>query len=277
MRTDRGVAWLLAAAALVVLGGSTRLAAQAEYIIGPEDVLDIRVWEQPDLTGKFSVDLDGMFTFPLIGRVTAAGHGTRQLEGLLRDKLAHGFIRNPQVTVSVETYNSKKVYVVGELRLPGTYPLGPEMTLVGILSKVGPPLPGASDEVVIVRAGPGATGPELPQDAAPGRETIRVDLRQLQEGAAGKNVQLREGDTVFVPKASPVYVYGEVRTPGAYPFQSGMTVMQSLALAGGVTVKGAKGRIKIIRTGEGGRKEIKVRLGDPVQPGDTIVVPERFF
>jgi polysaccharide export outer membrane protein len=89
---------------------------------------------------------------------------------------------------------------------------------------------------------------------------------------------LRDGDTIFVPRAETIYVFGQVKNPGAYVLQSkDTTVLQALSLAGGVTDRGATNRIKIMRVVDGKMKEIKVKLTDIVRPGDTVVVRERFF
>ncbi len=74
-----------------------------------------------------------------------------------------------------------------------------------------------------------------------------------------------------------MYVFGQVRTPGAYPIDRGTTVLQALSLAGGVTDRGSTGRIKVVRTADGKKKEVKVKLTDVVEPGDTLIVAERFF
>ena len=104
-----------------------------------------------------------------------------------------------------------------------------------------------------------------------------MDLKQLQSGALGQNFPLRDGDTLFVPRAESVYVFGQVKSPGAYPIQRNTTVLQALSLAGGVTDRGATGRIKIVRVEKGRTVELRVKLTDVVRPGDTIMVPERFF
>jgi polysaccharide export outer membrane protein len=106
---------------------------------------------------------------------------------------------------------------------------------------------------------------------------IRVDLAALQRGILTNNPTLRDGDTIAIPRAAPVYVFGFVGRPGEYLTGGGATVRQVLALAGGVTLRGAAGRIKIIRPADGTEQEIKAELDDPVMPGDTIVVPERYF
>src|SRR6476660_65866 len=102
-----------------------------DYVVGPQDVLTITSYDQADLSGKFTVEADGTFTFPLIGRVKAGGLTLRALEDSLKTRLKdEGFFRNPQVTVAVETYRSQKIYVIGEVRSPGSYPLSGDMSLV---------------------------------------------------------------------------------------------------------------------------------------------------
>ena len=108
-------------------------------------------------------------------------------------------------------------------------------------------------------------------------DVTTVDLKQLQSGAFSQNVSLRDGDTIFVPRAESVYVFGQVRSPGAYPIQRNTTVLQALSLAGGVNERGATGRIRIVRIEKGKTIEVRVKLNDVVRPGDTIMVPERFF
>lgn len=285
----RRVVCLAAAAVLAFTGASAAQApqtlqagggGQGEYIIGPLDVLSITVWESPDLSGKFSVEADGSFTFPLIGRVKAGGLTLRQFEGELKAKLADGYFKNPQVSVAVETYRSQRIFIVGEVRNPGTYPLTGDMTLIEAIARAGSTTPNASLEAIVVRAvaGRAAEGPTLPDQKNAAAETRRVNLRDLQSGALSENLALRDGDTIFVPRAESIYVFGQVKNPGAYALQTpDTTVLQALSLAGGVTDRGATNRIRIVRVVKGAKQELKVRLGDRVQPGDTIIVPERFF
>jgi len=130
---------------------------------------------------------------------------------------------------------------------------------------------------VIVRGGRGA-GPATTHSAgveAAGKQVVRVNLRQLQQGAAG--VALQDGDTVFVGRVEPIYVYGQVKTPGSYPVRAQTTVLQALSLAGGGTPMAAVNRARVIRVVNGEKKEYRVTLSDLVYPGDTIMVPERFF
>ncbi len=266
-----------------MVAGAARAGAQqaGDYVIGPQDVLQITVFDQQDLSGKYTVEADGTFTFPLIGRVKAAGRTLREFEGDLRKLLADGFFKNPQVSVGIETYRSQRIFVVGEVRQPGTYPLTGDMTLIEALASAGSTLPSASGEAIIVRVkDPKAvSGPTLPKagTTADGVETQTVDIRALQSGQLSENVQLHDGDTIFVPSAETLYVFGEVNHPGSYPIKRNTTVLQALSLAGGATQYAALNRIKIVRIVKGEKKEIKVELTDLVQPGDTIIVPQRYF
>ena len=253
------------------------VAQQADYVVGAQDVLTVTVYDQADLSGKYKVEADGSFSFPLIGRMKAAGMTLRALEADLQKRLADGYLRNPQVTVAVETYQSQRIFMLGEVRQPGPYPLSGNMTLIEALSKAGSTTAAAADEILVVRPAAGTvTGPLLP-DQAGDSTVIRVNIRDLQEGDLTKNITLKDGDTIVVPKAQSVYVFGQVKTPGAYAVAKGITVLQALSLAGGVTDRGSTGRVKIIRTVDGKKKEMKAKLTDTVEPGDTLIVAERFF
>jgi polysaccharide biosynthesis/export protein len=152
------------------------------------------------------------------------------------------------------------------------------MTLIEALARAGSTTPNASDEVVVVRGGKRPWRRRSPAPDAEGRDTIRINLQQLQSGLASvRNVDLRDGDTIYVARAELTYVFGQVKNPGSYAIRSDTTVLQALSLAGGVTPTGAMNRTRIIRTVDGTKTEIRVKLTDIVQPGDTIMVPERFF
>jgi polysaccharide export outer membrane protein len=246
------------------------------YAVGPRDVLRISVWNQEDVSGEYAVDNEGTFTFPLIGRVETRGLTVRELEADLRRRLADGFFKDPQVTVSVTQFRSQRVFVVGQLRQPGTYALEGDMSLIEALARAGSTTPDSADHAFIMRsAGNEKRGPVLPGEDA-SAEMIKVNLKALERGES-ERFALRDGDTVFVPRASNVFVFGHVRNPGSYPIGQGTTVLQALSLAGGVSEYGAVNRIKIVRLVGGAEREIKVKLNALVQPGDTIVVPARYF
>jgi polysaccharide export outer membrane protein len=272
-------------ALLLTLVVSTALAGQEQsslvsndYVIGAQDVLTVTCYDQSDLSGKFTVEADGTFTYPFIGRVKAAGLTLRALEQQVKKQLVdEGFFKNPQVTVAVDAYRSQKVFIVGEVRQPGSYTLSGDMSLIEALARAGSTLPSASGEAVIVHATGAATGPILPTEGNE-KDVEHVDLRELQNGLLTHNPMLRDGDTIFIPQAQSIYVYGQVRNPGAYTLQhKNSTVLQALALAGGVTDRGRTSGLKIRRTVDGKEQEIRVKTTDLVKPGDVIMVPERFF
>jgi len=265
---SHGFRSLAAAVVLYVVPATVGLAGEprripGHYVIGPQDVLTITSYDDPELSGRFVVETDGTFTYPLIGRLRAGGMTLRDLEDALRGRLIDGgFFKNPQVTVSIGAYRSQRVFIIGEVRQPGAYPLSGGMSIVEALALAGSTLPTASGEVVIARGG------------EPRSE--RVSLRDLESGFAPP-VILGGGDSLFVLRAQDVFVFGHVRTPGAYPLPEETMLLQALSLAGGLTDRASTSRIQVLRTVGGRQYEFRVALTDMVQPGDTIVVPQRFF
>ena len=150
------------------------------------------------------------------------------------------------------------------------------MSVLQALAAAGSPTPAAAAYVVISR--PAGSGPRLPKDEPGGGTSLRITLRELQTGQVPSGFALRDGDTVTIPKADTVYVTGYVNTPGPYPIDGDLTVMQAIAMAGGATDKGAPNRVRIFRTVSGKQQEVKgVKLSDLVRPGDTLDVPQRYF
>lgn len=275
--------WILSCFGVFVLIANVSVASgqTRDYVVGAPDTLTITVWNQPNLSGKFSVEADGTFTFPLIGRVKAGGLTLRETETELNRRLGEGYLKNPQVSVSVETYRSQQIFIVGEVRSPGAYPLTGNMTLIEALARAGSTTSDASGEALILRAQHGSSaGPAQQAETQSGetRDVVRVQLDELETGAWTQNIRLQDGDTIFISRTVSLYVFGQVKSPGAYRMPGGATVLQALSLAGGVTDRGSTARIKIIRLINGKKtEENKVKLDDPVRPGDTIIVPERYF
>lgn len=256
--------------AVVAVSGQDGTSTPANYVVGSQDVLMITSYDQQDLSGEFRVEADGSFGFPLLGRVDVGGLTLREVEATLRRRLIEGgFFKQPGISVAVKEYRSRKIYVLGEVRAPGVHALSGEMRLVEALALVDSTLPTAGPEIVIIPAA---------DDASGDREPVRISLRDLESGDISQNVLLHDGDTILVPRAEEVYVFGQVRNPGAYSVRDDdMTVLQALSLAGGITDRGATGRIEVVRIVEGERQELRVELSDQILAGDTIVVPERFF
>lgn len=260
------------------------LAAQAlaqapehpNYVIGPDDLLTVTVFNEAQLSGRFRVENDGQFSYPFLGRVMAGGKTAADVASQLRSRLAEGYLRNPQVTVEVDQFRSQSVFVQGEVRNPGKYVLSGAVTLLEALAQAGSTTSSAGSEVLILHPKAGAAGtPSDPSQAD--AEVQRVNLRDIESGRLSRNVTIRDGDTIIVQKAERFFVLGMVRNPGSYVLEPNMTVLQAVSVAGGVTERGSSRRLRVTRMVDGKRKEIDAKPGDPVLAGDTITVRQRLL
>lgn len=306
------LAGLLVIGSLLLGPGTTR--AETGYEIGTGDVIQVTVLGQPTFSGDFSVDGEGIIAYPFLGRVKASAMSAPELERKLVTLLSDGYLRKPQVAVAVKQYRSQRVYVLGEVKAPGPYGLRGDRSLLTLLADVGELLPTVGHEVVVIRPpeptpqtasdptawsepapdasaspapspspSPSPTPPALPHSGpalpgeVPGAEIYRINLRELRSGYADRDLQLKVGDTIYLPKAAQVYVTGHVAKPGTYAFEEGLTVFRLLAMAGSVTERGSEKGVRIVRLVDGKRREFKVKPTDTLLPDDTLYVPERFF
>jgi polysaccharide export outer membrane protein len=248
-----------------------------DYIVGPQDVLKVTVFGVPELTRDVTVDTDGTFDFPLVGRIKASGLTVRAVETELKSRLSNGYLVNPTINVDVGAYRSQTVYILGEVREPGRKMLAGNASIMSALAEAGFTTNAGSYVIVSHRPAGASTveGPVLPADNTAGQ--LRVSRKDLEMGRA-MNIRLQDGDTIFVPKAETFFISGFVRSPGSYPIDGDLNVLQALALAGGATEQAAQNRITIDRVVDGQLTHVKIKgLTDPVKPGDTIIVPRRFF
>jgi len=247
------------------------LAAQThsqDYIVGESDVLKITVYEHPDLTTIARVTGKGTIAFPLIGQVRVEGLTVPQVSQKISALLADGYIINPQVTVFIQEFRSKKASIIGQISKPGLYGLSGQTTFLELLSKAGGLTKDAGDKAIVKRK---ASGKE--------ENIIVIDLKRLIEaGDTSLNLPIVDGDSIYIPKAGVFYVTGEVKKPDAYKYEDGTTIIKAITIAGGFTEKASASRVKIIRK-KNGREEVlkRVKMDEPVLPDDVIVVPESFF
>jgi polysaccharide export outer membrane protein len=253
--------------------------AEEDYLLGPEDVIEIIVWGQQDLQRQVAVSLAGYISFPMIGDIKAAGKSVQELEKILARKLADGhYLINPQVSVNVKEYKSQKVFIMGEVKNPGTYPVTKKNDLLFALSQAGGFTPTAGQEVVIVRPKNHKGGPISLEEARRRQENIlKINLKAALGGDTSQNIQIRNGDSIIVLKMPYFFVLGEVKNPGKYNLEEGTTVLMGISMAGGLTPNSAEGRTRIVREVEGKKQEIRVKMDELIQPGDTLVVPESFI
>ncbi len=248
---------------LLVLEG---ISLSQDYIVGEGDLLEVSVYDHPDLTVTVRVGGEGSIQFPLIGQVKVGGLTVNQVARKIARLLSDGYIVDPQVNVFIKEFQSKKVTIMGEVNNPGLYELRGTTTFLELLSKAG----GLTDD-----AGDTATLKRMTK----GNNVIRIDLKRLiREGDMSQNIMIMDGDSIYVTKAGQFYVTGEVKKPDAYRYEEGTTVLKAITMAGGFTDKASTTRVKIIRK-NGDREMVieKVGMDEPVYPDDIIVVPESFF
>ena len=231
-------------------------AAAPGYVLGPNDEIEITVFNQPNLSSKTRINGDGTIVMPLIGSIQAAGRTTAQLNGdLTRAYGAGGYLKDPSISVEIATFVSKAATVLGNVANAGNYPLDRDYTIAMLIARAG---------------GVRADGANAVKLTRPDGTSERLSLAD----AAGATRRVQPGDTLFVPAAEMVYVYGQVNTPGAFPYQPGITYRQALARAGGPTLAGSTRKIEVRRDG----KRLKdIDLDAVAQPEDVLIIKEKLF
>ncbi len=230
------------------------------------DVLEVRVFDTPELSGKFRVDGQGSITLPVGGTVAVRGLSPEQVQTAIEQRFRkQEILRDPHVEVFVLEYATQRITVMGEVRMPGVYPIGGKRGVLDFISLAGGPTSAASKTALLTRRN------------SPG-QTITVDLSSVLE--SGAQPQVEPGDRIIVTRAGIVYVVGDVGRPGGYLIENKntITVLRALALAQGLN-KTAKLDAKLIRNTPTGRTETDLPLkkilanqeADPKLEGDDIL------
>lgn len=231
--------------------------AASDYILGPNDEVEVKIFGQPDMAVKTRIKADGTVNLVLLGPVQALGKTTGDLSReIARAYEAGGYLVKPSVNVDVTSFISKTVTVLGDVPNAGNYPLDRPYTVASMVALAGGIKDSGANAVILTPAGGGAPA--------------RISLNDMS-GAATR--PLVPGDVLFVPPQEKVYVYGQVNTPGGYKYQPGMTYRQAMAQAGGPTLA-ASSKIEVRR--EGKRVE-GLKLDDAIQPEDVLVIKEKLF
>lgn len=240
-----------------------------EYRLGPGDGVKISVFQNPDLGLETRVSDTGAISYPLVGSVQIGGLTVAAAERAIADGLKKGgFVLQPQVTLVIQQVRGAQVAVLGQVARPGRYPLeSTAMKVTDVLALAGGTAPQGADRVILT----GVRGGR--------RVRAEIDVADLFVAwTPEKDVAVMAGDTLYVHRAPQFYVYGEVQRAGAYRVERQMTVLQALALGGGLSPRGTERGIRIHRRGEDGAVRVtNPQLNDPVQPDDVIVVREALF
>jgi polysaccharide export outer membrane protein len=272
-RTTRVAAFWLACA-LATCGVAARAATPAPTppapeLLGDGDSVRVTVFQNPDLTTEARISERGSITVPLIGEVVIAGLTSEGAAARIADRLTRGkFVVRPQVSLAVQQVRSRQVSVLGEVGKPGRYPLDDvSNSLTDVLARAGGISGEGDDNVVVVRN-------------QSGKETrTAIDVSQMyRNGDMSNDLRLENGDVVYVKRAPQFYLYGQVQKAGAYRLQSQMTVMQAIAVGGGLTPRGTLHGLRIERRSPDGRvSRVSVQPSDVVRADDVIMVRERLF
>jgi polysaccharide biosynthesis/export protein len=277
-----------------------------DYRIGPQDLLDINVFEAAELNRSVRVSENGEVSLPLLSGIQVEGLTARQLENVLAERMRE-FVKDPHVSVMVTAVESHPISVIGEVNKPGVFQVRGSKTLLEMLSMAQGLAPEAGDEVMVMRnagsnhmqesghdvqlqgqsAGPAATVANETSSTEPRASIVSINLRHLLNSRDPTlNVPVYAGDIVKVTHAGIVYVVGAVKKPGGFTLRGSeqMSLLKAIALAEGLSNTSAKSRTRIIRTDEstGKRSEIAVDMGkilDGKQPdmnlqtADIVFVP----
>lgn len=240
----------------------------AEYLIGIDDSLQVKVYGYEDLTTSAHVSENGRIVFPLIGEIEVAGQSEFEAARKITQLLGKGgFIQDANVTVTVLEYKNQQVSVLGQVKLPGIYVLKSKSTLIDVIAMAGGISEFGDNRVIITRL---IDGKSVKQD---------IDLRTaLESPEHSPPIVVKKGDVVYIPKAPVFYIYGEVLRSGGFRLEPNMTVAQAVSLGGGLTPRGTLRGLVIDRHDANGvSKTIEVELSDKVLKDDVIVVDERLF
>ncbi len=228
--------------------------AQDAYTLSAGDEVSITVFGEPDLSMSIKLNENGVLNFPLLGALQAEGLSVSELEKTITRELTGTYLIDPDVRVSVAEY--RQVYINGEVNSPGGYDYKPGLTL---------------DKGIALAGG-------FSEKASRERVTLtRVINGVSQQFSMRPTDAVLPGDIITVSEYLQIFVNGEVQRPGNYPYQSGLTLEKTVALAGGFTGRASKKRIRVSREIDGTQEQYKIRMRDPVYPGDIITVPEGFF
>jgi polysaccharide export outer membrane protein len=244
----------------------TQVAAKPEdYRLGAGDLIRIVVFDHDELSVDTRISQTGNITFPLVGLVPVAGLTTRDAELLLARRLTEGgFVKQAEVSLLVEEFQSQKVSVMGQVAKPGQYPLDSSKKVLDLLAIAGGVLSDtAADDATLVRAD---------------GKRIVIDLQKLFDGDPAVNYSVQDGDTVFVAHAPQFYIYGQVQHPGQYRLMRNTTISQAISIGGGLMPRGTQRGALVKRLDSSGKeRQYSVKSDDVLQANDVLWIKASIF
>jgi protein involved in polysaccharide export with SLBB domain len=250
-------------------GAADNLPAPGDYLIGPGDTIELRVWGTVDMAQNLTVDRNGEVSIPKVGSIVVAGAKAKDLESLLEKRIARVF-KNFEVSATLGNLRSMTVYVVGQARVPGAHTVAGFSTLISALFETGGPSAlGSMRDVQLVRDG---------------KLVTRVDLYDfIRRGDKSGDAPLRPGDVILIPPAGPrVALLGALDQPAVYELkQDEQSLKGLLSFGGGVNVLTTPYKALIERIDSSNRnsplavREIKLdetALKQPLAGGDVVTL-----
>jgi len=257
-----------------------------EYRVGTDDLLDITVFEIPELASTARVSAAGYISMPLLGPVEATGLTPQELAVKIEDSLRANYVNDPHVTVFIREYASQPVSIVGAVEKPDIYQIKGQKSLMEMMALAGGLRADAGSTIQVIRRGPAAGPPNPGESASNATQTISISVEDLFEGGQTElNVPVYAGDTINVLIAGAIFVMGEVIRPDQFVLRNGrnVTVTQAIALGGGLSPDAKASETLIYRPRlDGTREEIpidaeKLLDGDiadiTMRPYDILFVP----
>ena len=247
-----------------------------QLVLGPGDLIDVTVFNTPELSGRLRIDQAGSIVLPVGGQVGVAGRTPKQaaeaIEQQLRDQQ---IMLQPLVSVLIALYATQALTVLGEVKVPGSYPLFGPHTLYDALAIAGGPTPLEGATITVTHH----NDPDHP---------VVVQINTPNYSEIQHSTPVYPGDTVLVSQADVIYVVGDVAAPGALPMPNGrsLTLLNVLALSRGTTPTAAISKAVIIRQTAAGVQTIPVDIKgamkntapNPIlQASDVLVIPDSFI
>src|SRR3990172_2243147 len=239
---------------------ANNVAIRQDYRIGPEDLIEISVFEVPELSRTVRVSASGDISLPLIGTMKATGFSPLQLEQAVTASLRQSYVKDPQVSVFLKEYKSDPVSVVGAVKVPGLYQIQTQKSLIEVLAMAqglseGPQILPGRTIIIARKQRPGAV------ETA---DTLEIPIKALlQDSDAQWNVPIYPGDVIKMVPAGKFYVTGDVNQPGGFALTDydSVSTIQAVAMAGGTKKTASlKQAVIIRRDAAGNRVEEKVDL-----------------
>jgi len=253
---------------------STKIDPYRDYKIGPEDLLEISVFEDEKLNKIVRVSSQGNISLPLLGILRVKGLSANELEKEIRDLLTEKYFQDPHVSVFIKEYRSQRISVIGAVEKPGVFDITGQKTILDMLPMAGGLKMDAGPLLFLIRPSRPEEGTSKEKKDSDEQipKTFMIDLEELLiKGDMTLNLPLIHGDVISIPVSGKIFVGGEVKSPGGFPMGGKkMTVSQAITLAGGLNPKAAGSETKIFRYSEKGtEREILSANVYAIQKGES--------